>query len=408
MTISELVIKSVKKSASMKNILVVSLLLAGLSSCNQKEGKPETGGSAPQEKEQESNSVQLTQAQYETAGIEIGMVTTRNLSDVVLANGSIDIPPQNLVSISAPMGGFVRKTELLQGMNVKKGQVLATIENPDFIQIQQDYLETESKLEYAQLEFARQNELSKGSVNAQKVLQQASSEVKIQKARLAGLRERIKTAGINLNAVENGTIVNSAAIISPISGSVTTVNVNLGKYVNPTDVMFEIVDTDHLHVELSVFEQDIPRIKLGQLVRFTVSNNPEKEQLAEVYLINQKINEDRTVRVHCHLTKDDPGLLPQNFVKAIIETGASPVPALPDQAIVDFEGKSYIFAQQGGTEKVGPTGLLFDMQEVTRGVSENGFSQIKFSAGFDGKNARIVVKGAYALLSKLKNAEEEE
>ncbi|MEO6287600.1 MAG: efflux RND transporter periplasmic adaptor subunit [Dyadobacter sp.] len=392
----------------MKNILVILVLLAGLSSCNQKVEKPETSESTPKEEERESNTIELTKAQYETAGIETGMLSTRNLSEVVLANGSIDIPPQNLVSISAPMGGFVRKTELLQGMNVKKGQVLATIENPDFIQIQQDYLETESKLEYAQLEFARQSELSKDNVNAQKVLQQASSEVKIQKARLTGLRERLKTAGINMNALEKGTIVNSAVITSPISGSVTTVNVNLGKYVNPTDVMFEIVDTDHLHVELSVFEQDIPKIKLGQLVRFTVSNNPDKELLAEVYLINQKINEDRTVRVHCHLAKDDPGLLPQNFVKAIIETGANPVTALPDQAIVDFEGKSYIFVQQGGTQKNEQAGLLFIMQQVSRGVSENGFSQIKFPDGFDGRNAKIVVNGAYALLSKLKNAEEEE
>lgn len=391
----------------MKNIVIVLLLLAGLSFCNKKEEeKPESAaGQTSNEKEQEVNSVELTKAQYETAGIEIGSTTTRNLSDVVTANGIIDIPPQNLVSISAPMGGFVRKTELLQGMNVRKGEVIATIENPDFIQIQQDYLETESKLEYAQLEFARQSELSKENINAQKVFQLAASEVKTQKARLSGLRERLKTAGLNLNTLEKGTIVNSAAIVAPISGSVTTVNVNLGKYVNPTDVMFEIVDTDHMHVELSVFEQDIPKIKLGQLVRFTVSNNADKEYLAKVYLINKKINEDRTVRVHCHLTKDDPGLLPQNFVKAIIETGASPVTALPDQAIVDFDGKSYIFVQNPGGGK--EAGLAFDIKEVGRGVSENGFSQVKFSEGFDGKNAKIVLKGAYTLLSKLKNSEEE-
>lgn len=393
----------------MKNIVIVLCLLAGLPSCDRKVEKPVAViEKEPKVKEQEPNTVELTKAQYETAGIETGTTTIRNLSDVVTANGVIDIPPQNLVSISAPMGGFVRKTELLQGMNVRKGEVLAVIENPDFIQIQQDYLETESKLEYAQLDFARQSELSKENINAQKVLQQAASEVKTQKARLSGLRERLKTAGINLNPLEKGTIVNSASIVSPISGSVITVNVNLGKYVNPTDVMFEIVDTDHLHVELSIFEQDIPKIKLGQLVRFTVSNNPGKEHLAKVHLINQKINEDRTVRVHCHLTHDDHGLLPQNFVKAIIETGASPVAALPDQAIVDFEGKSYIFVHSTNARAAKESSLLFDMKEVTRGVSENGFSEVRFPENFDGRNAKIVLKGAYTLLSKLKNAEEEE
>lgn len=400
---------------TMKNILIVLFLLTGIWACGKKqEEKQQEAETAHQDEEHhegEGNVVELTKAQYETAGVELGTASTRNLSAVVTANGVIDIPPQNLVSISAPLGGFVRKTELLQGMHVRKGQVLATIENPDFIQIQQDFLETESKLEYAQQEYSRQLELSKENINAQKVLQQATSEVKTQKARLAGLKERLVTAGINLSALQKGTIVNSATIHSPISGSVTTVNVNLGKYVNPTDVMFEIVDTDHLHVELSIFEQDIPKIKLGQLVRFTVSNNPGKEYLAKVYLINQKINEDRTVRVHCHLEKDEPGLLPQNFVKAVIEIGANPVLALPDGAIVDFEGASYVFIQRpeaAGTDSTSKQseGTTFEMIQVTKGVSENGYTQIKSPQGFESQ--KIVLKGAYALLSTLKNSEEEE
>ncbi|TLV02209.1 efflux RND transporter periplasmic adaptor subunit [Dyadobacter luticola] len=393
----------------MKKIIVYLLLLTTVS-CEKKAEETEKTAEKQPEKELATNMVELTKMQYETVGIEIGTTTIRNISDVVAANGVIDIPPQNLVSISAPMGGFVRKTELLQGMNVKKGQILATVENPDFIQIQQDYLETGSRLEYAELEFERQGQLSKENVNAKKVLQQAASEVKTQKARLAGLKEKLITAGINLNILEKGKIVNHANIISPISGSVTTVNVNLGKYVNPTDVMFEIVDTDHLHVELSIFEQDIPRVKLGQLVRFTVNNNPQKEHLAKVYLINQKINEDRTVRVHCHLEHDDTGLLPQNFVKAVIETGANPVPALPDQAVVDYEGKSYVFLQRArqADDEGENEGLTFEMTEVARGVSENGFSQITFPDNLKDQHPRIVVKGAYALLSKLKNSEEEE
>lgn len=385
----------------MKKTFILLYILTFMFACTKKaEEKPETH--EDEQEEHAENLVTLTPAQFETAGIETGTTSIRNLSEVITANGNIDIPPQNLVSISAPMGGFVRKTDLLQGMHVKKGQVLATIENPDFIQMQQDYLETESRLEYAEQEYKRQSELSRENINAQKILQQAASEVKVQKARLAGLRERILIAGISLKTLEKGTIVNNASIISPINGSVTTVNVNLGKYVNPTDVMFEIVDTHHLHVELSIFEQDIPKIRLGQLVRFTVTNNPEKEFLAEVYLINQKINEDRTVRVHCHLVKDDPGLLPENFVKAVIETGANPVTALPDKAIVEFEGKPYVFVQQ--TDKSGST---FEMTEIVRGVSENGFSQVKFPEGFNEKGAKIVIKGAYALLSKLKNSEED-
>jgi len=385
----------------MKNILFI-MLLTGIFACSQpKKEEPEK-----ETKKTPDNEIVLTAEQYQTAGIEIGTTSIRNLSDVVTANGIIDIPPQNLVSISAPMGGFIRKTELLQGMKVRKGQLLAVIENPEFIQIQQDYLETQSRLELAQLELKRQTELSKENINAQKMVQQSLSEVKIQKARLNGLTEKIRTAGINLTALNKGTIVNHASIYAPISGSVTTVNINLGKYVTPTDVMFEIVDTDHLHAELSVFENDIRKIKIGQLVRFTISNNPAREHLAKVYLINQKINEDRTVRVHCHLINEDHDMMPENFVKAIIETGTNPVVALPDEAIVDYEGKSYIFQKQSdnNTKK---TARTFEMIQVTKGVSENGFSEVKFSKEQENFNERIVLKGAYSLLSKLKNEEEE-
>lgn len=386
----------------MKHIATFLILVSCFLSCNTKKEAEEVHqeeASLAHEKQ----VIELTAAQYETAGIETGTISTRSLSGTVSANGVIDIPPQNLVSISAPMGGFVKKSELLQGMKVRKGEVVAIIENPDFIPMQQEYLETQSKLEYSELEFKRQGDLSKENINAQKTYQQAASELKMLRARLAGLKERIRTAGIDLATLDKGTIVNNASLRSPISGSVTSVNINMGKYVNPTDVMFEIVDTDHLHVELAVFEQDIPKIKLGQLVRFTVSNNPAKEDLAKVYLINQKINEDRTVRVHCHLEKDDHGLLPQNFVKAIVETGASPVNALPENAIVGFEGKFYVFKKETNY----PAKRRFEMIEIAKGISENGYTEVKLPAETDDK-AQFVVRGAYSLLSALKNSESEE
>lgn len=386
-------------------ILFVSL---GLWACGDKpaEQKP-----IPAETEQahDPDGVELTSAQYETAGITLGGITTRNLSDVVTANGFIDIPPQNLVSVSAPLGGFVRKTTLLQGMKVRKGQVLAVVENPDFIQIQQDYLETESQLAYAETEYERQKELSSENVGAKKVFQQATTERRTLKARLAGLRERLRTAGIGLKALEKGEIVNHANILSPISGTVTAVNVNLGMFVNPTDVMFEVVDTDHLHVELSIFEQDISKVKIGQKVRYTVADGDGREGIAEVYLINPKINEDRTVRVHCHLEGKGPRVLPHNYVKATIETGSNPVPSLPDQAVMDFAGKSYVFVGKDREgEKKASAAHLFEMVEVQKGVSEGGYTQVTLPDDVDRAQARVVVKGAYALLSKMKNSEEEE
>ncbi|PWJ55563.1 cobalt-zinc-cadmium efflux system membrane fusion protein [Dyadobacter jejuensis] len=374
------------------------------SACNSNGTQEEA--SAPHSSE-EPGHVQLTDFQYNVAGIELGKTSLRDLSDVVVANGLIDIPPQNLVSISAIMGGFVRKTELLQGMKVRKGQVLAMIENPDFIPLQQDYLETKSQLAYAKLDRQRQQELSTEQVNAQKTLQQAETLVQTLQARMLGMKERLRTAGIPLKTLESGKIVSQTAIVAPISGSVTTVNVNLGMYVRPTDVLFEIVDTDHLHVELSVFEKDIPKVQIGQKVRFHVSNNPEKEIQAEVYLINQMIDEDRTVRVHCHLENDAAGLLPKNYVKAVIETGTKPVNTLPENALVQFEGKDYIFIETVDKDRDSSksSDKTFEMLEIQRGISEDGFTQITFPAGYDIKNTSIVIKGAYTLLSMLKNSE---
>jgi len=382
-------------------------MLLILTGCAKKQEAAEEKEAHHEEESNAGNVVELTAAQYQTYDIQFGKPVLRSLSDVVTANGVIDIPPSNLFSVSAPMGGFVRNTELLQGMKVRKGQILAVIENPDFIQIQQDYLETESELAYAETEYKRQQELSTENVAAQKVFQQATSRLRTLKARLAGLRERLRTAGINMKELEKGVIVNHANIISPLTGSVTAVNVNLGKFVNPTDVMFEIVDTDHLHVELSVFEKDISRLKLGQLVRFTVNNNLGKEELARVYLINPKINEDRTVRVHCHLVKNDPTLLPQNYVKAVIETGTRKVPSLPVSAVTEFAGKSYVFVNQGKEGYGNALRYVFKMTEIQKGASEGGFVHVIFPDNATGE-LDIVTKGAYALLSKMKNSESEE
>mgnify|MGYP003667729007 CR=1 FL=1 len=393
----------------MKIIHILFLALLVLSGCNKSQvSEVDTKEQAENhESEAGENRVELTAEQYKNSKIELGEVTLRNLSNVITATGKIDIPPSNLVSISAPLGGFVRKTELLQGMKVRKGQVLAVIENPDFIPIQQEYLETKIELEYAELEFERQKELSTENVGSQKIFQQATSKVKTLKARLAGLKERIRTAGINLGTLEKGTVVNHANIISPISGSVTVVNVNLGMYVSPTDVMFEIVDTDHLHVELSVFEKDISQVKIGQSVRFKVNNTLGKEGLAKVYLINPKINEDRTVRVHCHLETDDATLLPENYVNATIELGINSVPSLPDQAVVTFEGKSYVFVEKEKEVENGKTLSVFEMIEVQRGVSENGYTAITLPENSTAAPSKMVVNGTYDLLSKLKNSEEE-
>ena len=296
---------------------------------------------------EEANRVEITAAQTRTAGIELGKIEKRQISGTVKVNGVLDVPPQQLVSISVPLGGFVKNTSLLQGSRVRKGQIIATIENLDFIQIQQDYLEAKSQLELTEEDYKRQQELAKENVNSQKTLQQSKTNFATWQAKHNALREKLKVINIDVKSLEAGQVTSSINLYSPIGGYVTQVNVNIGKFVTPTDVIFEIVDTEHLHAELIVFEKDVPKLKIGQKVRFTLANEAA-ERMATIYLIGREINKERTVQIHCHIDKEDTELLPGMYLSAYVETGGALVPALPDESIVDYNGKKYIFVLSEG------------------------------------------------------------
>lgn len=348
--------------------------------------------------EEEASVVELTIEQVKIINLKLGKIEMKDLSGAIKVNGMLDVPPQNLVSISAPMGGFVKSTELLQGMKVNKGQAIVVMQHPDYIQMQQDFLESKSQLDYLELEYKRQQELSKDNVNSQKTLQQAKSQYESMLAKNAGLKAKLMMLGINGDKLTSQTIQNTISINSPISGYVTHVNVNIGMYVNPTDVMFKIVDTEHLHAELTVFEKDVPKIKIGQKVRFTLANERD-ERTATVYLIGREISEDRTVRIHCHLDKEDLDLLPGMYLKAYVEAGTQSLPAIPNEAIVNFEGEDFIFVAEKEVNH-------FKMIEVTKGISELGFTEVEMKEGLNNESL-IVISGAYDILAKIKNSEEE-
>jgi cobalt-zinc-cadmium efflux system membrane fusion protein len=289
----------------------------------------------------------------------------------------------------------------LQGMRVKQGQVIAVLENLDYIQMQQDYLEVKSQLEYATKEHERQQELAKENVNALKTLQLAKSTWQTLLAKENGLKQKLAVLNINLPALEKGNIQRTINVITPISGYVTQVNVNLGQFVTPADILFRIVNTEHLHAELTVFEKDVPKLKIGQLVRFTLANETA-QRTATVHLIGREISPERTVRVHCHLEQEDTQLLPGTYLQAMIETGAADVKALPEAAVVNFENKAYVFVKKPGSDST----FHFNMVEVQQGNSEQGYTEVTFPKGTP--DVEVVVKGAYDLLAKMKNSGEHE
>ena len=343
----------------------------------------------------DAESLHLTDEQLKTIGLQVGKIESRKISTPIRVNGMLDVPPQNMISIAAPMGGFVKYTELLQGMRVKQGQVVATLEHQDYIQLQQDYLDSKTQLEFLEVEYKRQQDLASENVNAAKVLQQSKSNYFSAKAKEEGLRARLKLIGLSAEGLQKDGIKSVINIVTPIAGYVTEVNVNRGKYVNSADVMFEIVDTEHLHAEAQVFEKDIMNLRIGQTMMLVLANETQPRE-ATVYLIGKEISSERTVRVHCHLEKEDPTLIPGMYFNAVIETESTAVPALPEAAVVSYDGVSYIFVQKSQNE--------FDGVEVKTGISESGYTHVILPNGFD-VNAAVVTQGAYSLLSMLKNSD---
>jgi cobalt-zinc-cadmium efflux system membrane fusion protein len=387
-------LENFKSKLKMKNRIRLLLLLTVFwAACSKKDKSTETTTAQPTE----IAHVRLSQEQQKLLGIVLGQPILRSMNGTLKANGMLDVPPQNMVTVSAPLGGFVKSTELLQGMKVKKGQTVIVLQHPDYIQLQEDYLTSKNQLEFLDLEYKRQEELAKENVTAAKALQQAKSNYFGTKAKVHGLRAKLKLININPQELENGEIQNTISIPSPISGFVTEVNVNIGMHVNPTDVLFKIIDTEHLHAEAQVFEKDVPRLKIGQQVRVYLSNE-NKERLAKVFLIGKEITAERTVRVHCHLEGEDPSLIPGLYFKALIETDPQQVTTLPNEAVVDFENKQYVFVEQ----KAGV--LEYEMIEISKLKSEEDFTEVALPSSIAGR--KIVLKGTYALLSILKNTEE--
>lgn len=349
--------------------------------------------------------VELNADQIKIAGIQFGNVEMRQVSGVIKANGLVMTAPQNSASISVPMGGFIKSTGLLPGSAVKKGQILATVENSEFVDLQQNYLETKSKFEFAEAEFKRHSELFKEDVYSQKNLQQTTAEYHSLKAQLKGMEQKLQIIGINPASLTEDGITSVISIKSPISGYIKTANISLGKYVTSSEVLFEIANSDNLLLELSLFEKDANSIATGQVVHFNI-NNESHEHSAVIYQSGKSINADKTYKVFATINQPCPNVLPGMYVLAHIERTDKQVTAVPAEAVVLFDNKHYIFAFEREKEEAGKPFTEYKFIEVVKGETNDGFTEIKLPGDFDLNKTKIVIKGAYSLLSAKKNAGE--
>lgn len=374
----------------MKNILNYIVLVILLTGCSSSGDRTEVS-KAPL-----NPNILFSEQQLKNAGIKSDTLQHKSISALVKVSGIVEVPPQNYISISAPLGGFLKSTELLPGEKIKKGQVLAILEDQQYIQLQEQYLATKAKLNFASLELSRQKELNKNKASSDKALEQADADMLSLRAAIAGLKEKLSMVGISAEGLTEENMSRLVPIKSPIDGYVAKVFVNVGKYVGPQDVLFELVNPEDIHLALTVFEKDIDKIAVGQKVK-AYTNHSDKIYPCEVILLGRNLNPERSIDVHCHFEEYDHSLLPGMYMNAEIETGARTVAVLPTAAFVDYEGHTYLFEEvQKGQ---------FKMIEVLKGSAEEDYTELLQANTW--KNKKVVIAGAYSLLMMVKNTEEE-
>jgi len=359
--------------------------------------------------------VELNEAQYNASGVELGTFSMKNLSDVVNANGYTKLPPQNQADVSVHLTGIVKSINIIEGQSVKKGQVLATIESPEFAKLQEAYLTSKSNLEFLTLEYDRQKTLSDENVNSKKVFQKTKAEFDVEKARFSSLKQQL--AVLNLNAGNNTSSI--MPIVAPISGFITEINIKIGSNAEVGKPLLSIVDNSQLHVDLLVYEKDLQKVKPGQNIRFVLTNQDNTEINGKVFNVGKAFeNETKSVAVHADISNKSQTLIPGMYVNALIDVGARNVQALPVDAVVKADGREFIFILEEGheeeshDEKEGHShedgdvhkeeGKTFHFQriEVKTSTSQLGFVQVSVLHKIE-ENAKIVLKGAYYIQSHL-------
>ena len=340
--------------------------------------------------------IQITQAQFTQGKMLLGGFEEKAFPNTILANGTIDVPPENRAVVNASMGGYIKTTPLLVGDKVIKGQLLVSVENPEFVVLQQQYMEVNAQLAYLKAAYERQTQMKKENISSQKSFLKADSEYKTALARYISLDKQLRMLNISPANVRQGNLSTTARIYAPISGSITKVNVTKGTYVSPATEILEIIDNDHIHLELSVYEKDISKVKKGQKIEFKTSETTSETYPATVHLIGTAIEQNRTVKVHGH-PEDilENNLLTGMFVEASIITDSTIAKAIPNEAIIEIDGISYVLV----LEKKEANTFAFKPIEVVVNESYKGYSALKSEKNFQ-PGTQFLTKGAFNLLGE--------
>ncbi|WP_339834515.1 efflux RND transporter periplasmic adaptor subunit [uncultured Flavobacterium sp.] len=336
--------------------------------------------------------ITVTKEQFQSSKLEIGTPKEQDFNVGIKATGKIDVPPENRAKITSFVGGYVKTTHLLIGDKVKKGQALITLENTEFIDIQKDYLEVAEQISYLKSEYDRQKTLYDEKITSQKNYLKAESEYKRANAMYQSLKKKLELLNISPAQVLKGNLTSTITLFAPITGDITVMNANVGMFMSPSDVILEIVDTEHLHVELAVFEKDILKVKIGQSIEFSVPQASKETFKAEVVLVGKSIEgNDRTIMIHGHLDNSiKQRLLTGMFVEATILTDSKKGFAIPKDALITEADKNYLLLLKSNENG------KYTFEKVVVEIGEKSASEVEIIENERiNKDAKILVKGVF-------------
>ncbi len=364
--------------------------------CDSKD--QEVMDSNKEEMASQGNIIRLSSEQYSSGSFETGEMEQVDFHEAVNVNGMLDVPPENKVAISAYFGGYIKELSLLPGQKVNKGQVLLVLENPDYLEIQQDFLEAKGQIKYLEADYKRQAELSKENVSSEKKYLKAEADYKVMKARYESLQKKLLLMGINTSTLDEENISSRITLRAPISGYIAEITAEKGMFLNPSDIAFTITNTDHIHLELNVFEKDVLKVKVGQKVVFSLQDNPAEKYNGEVHLVGRTIGEgDRSIRVHVHIEGEDEleNLVPGMFAEAKILLDSSQSPALPETGVVKVDQDYYVLLKNGND----PNEHSFMKKLVKVGERDGNYVEIINANDFN-TGSQFLTKGAYNLIKE--------
>lgn len=389
-----------------KNIIVYTVIIF-LSMLTYSCGHNEEGHNHDHEESSEHNDdhegeIHLSNEQLSSMSLKVDTIPLKNISSYVQANGQLEVPPQNMAEVTAVIGANVTNIEVIEGDKVNKGDVLAYMKHPDLIRIQTDYVSNWNSLQYTEKEFLRQKKLYKEKVGSGRELDKIQAEYRTLKAVVHGQEVQLQQLNLNLGRIQKSEIYKRVPIVSPINGHVQHVEVKIGQYVQPQTEMFEIVNIDHIHADLMVFESDMHKVKKGQKVIFSVQALPGQELEAEIHSIGKSFEEGpKAVHIHAEIESNKGSLIPGMYINGQIQVTDSKSLALPEGAIVREGDKHFLFIakKEGGKWSFRP-------REVVIGEVDNGWVELKFIESPE-ETILVAHSSAYYLMAEMKKGEAE-